>query len=106
MSRVSGLTRDPRLGIFHISGFNARKRHRRLMSAQLLAFITAISYASALVSARRGLRYSTPATVTLVSIVMQNLLLWSAVVLDGRRAHGPMARYPFVQFCRHYAAMR
>jgi len=53
------------------------------MSPQLLAFITAVSYASALVSARRGLRYSTPATVTLVSIVMQNVLLWSALFLSG-----------------------
>ncbi|HUK41975.1 MAG TPA: DMT family transporter [Candidatus Acidoferrales bacterium] len=53
------------------------------MSAQLLAFVTAISYASALVSARRGLAYSTPTTVTLVSILMQNLLLWSAVFLTG-----------------------
>jgi drug/metabolite transporter (DMT)-like permease len=53
------------------------------MSPEFLAFITAVSYASALVSARRGLRYSTPATVTLVSIVIQNLLLWSAVLLTG-----------------------
>jgi drug/metabolite transporter (DMT)-like permease len=53
------------------------------MSAQLLAFVTAISYASALVSARRGLAFSTPTTVTLVSILMQNLLLWSAVFLTG-----------------------
>jgi len=53
------------------------------MSAQALAFITSIAYASALVSARRGLQYSTPATVTLVSILMQNLLLWAAVFLTG-----------------------
>src|ERR1043166_7249309 len=53
------------------------------MSAQVLAFITDICYASALVSARRGLKYSTPATVTLVSILMQNVLLWSAVFLTG-----------------------
>jgi len=53
------------------------------MSPQVLAFITAIFYASALVSARRGLKYSTPATVTLVSILMQNVLLWSAVFLTG-----------------------
>jgi drug/metabolite transporter, DME family len=53
------------------------------MSPQVLAFITSISYASALVSARRGLEYSTPTTVTLVSILMQNLLLWSAVFVMG-----------------------
>jgi drug/metabolite transporter (DMT)-like permease len=53
------------------------------MVPQVLAFFTSISYASALVSARRGLRYSTPTTVTLVSILMQNLLLWTAVFLTG-----------------------
>jgi drug/metabolite transporter (DMT)-like permease len=53
------------------------------MSAQLLAFITSIFYASALVAARRGLQYSSPAAVTLVSILMQNVLLWSAVFLTG-----------------------
>jgi drug/metabolite transporter, DME family len=53
------------------------------MSPQLLAFITSVAYASALVSARRGLEYSTPTTVTLVSILMQNLLLWSTVLLTG-----------------------
>jgi len=53
------------------------------VSAQLLAFITAISYASALISARRGLKYSTPTTVTLVSILMQNALLWTAVFASG-----------------------
>ncbi len=57
------------------------------MSGQLLALVTSISYASALVSARRGLQYSTPTTVTLISILMQNLLLWSAVLLTGA-VHG------------------
>lgn len=52
-------------------------------TAQLLALICSIFYASALVSARAGLRYSNPTTVTLVSIAMQNLLLWSAVFLTG-----------------------
>src|ERR1041385_2910757 len=51
--------------------------------AQLLALICSVFYASALVSARAGLRYSTPATVTLVSIVIQNLLLWSAIFIIG-----------------------
>lgn len=53
------------------------------MSGQLLAFITAVSYASALISARRGLKYSTPTTVTLVSILMQNFLLWTGVFATG-----------------------
>jgi len=52
-------------------------------TAQLLALITSVLYASALVSARAGLRYSTPTTVTLFSIVMQNVLLWSAVFVSG-----------------------
>ncbi|MEK6602497.1 MAG: hypothetical protein AABZ09_11495, partial [Candidatus Binatota bacterium] len=53
------------------------------MPAQLIAFLTAIFYASALVSARRGLNYSTPATVTCVSVVVQTVTLWSAVFLMG-----------------------
>lgn len=52
-------------------------------TAQLLALICSVFYASALVSARAGLRYSTPTTVTLVSILMQNLLLWTAVFATG-----------------------
>jgi drug/metabolite transporter (DMT)-like permease len=50
-------------------------------TAQVLAFITSVLYASALVSARAGMRYSNPTTVTLVSILMQNLILWTAVFL-------------------------
>lgn len=53
------------------------------MSPQFLAFITAICYAAALVSSRRGLQYSTPDTVTLVSILVQNISLWSVVFLTG-----------------------
>ena len=53
------------------------------MSPQFLAFITAICYAAALVSSRRGLQYSTPDTVTLVSILVQNITLWSAVFFTG-----------------------
>ena len=53
------------------------------MSPQLLASITAIFYAGALVSSRLGLKYSTPDSVTLVSILVQNVSLWSAVFLTG-----------------------
>ncbi len=53
------------------------------MSPQLLALITAVSYAVALVSSRVGLKYSTPDTVTLVSILVQNLTLWPAVFLTS-----------------------
>lgn len=52
-------------------------------TAQVLALITSIFYASALVSARAGMRYSNPTTVTLVSILIQNLLLWSAIFVTG-----------------------
>jgi len=52
-------------------------------TAQVLALITSIFYASALVSARAGMRYSTPTTVTLVSILIQSLLLWSAIFVTG-----------------------
>ncbi|HET8562549.1 MAG TPA: EamA family transporter [Candidatus Binatia bacterium] len=51
--------------------------------AQLIALVTSIWYACALVSSRRGLRYSTPTTVTLISILVQNVSLWSAVFLSG-----------------------
>lgn len=42
-----------------------------------------MSYAGALISSRLGLRYSTPTTVTLVSILVQNGALWTAVFLSG-----------------------
>ena len=53
------------------------------MSPQFVALLTAFSYASALVSARRGLNYSTPATVTLISAAVQNVTLWGAIFLTG-----------------------
>jgi drug/metabolite transporter, DME family len=52
-------------------------------TAQFLALICSVFYASALVSARAGMRTSTPTTVTLVSILMQNVLLWSAILMTG-----------------------
>lgn len=61
------------------------------MSAQLIALLTAIFYASALVSARRGLKYSTPATVTCVSVVVQTLTLWSALFLTRGIPQVPVA---------------
>lgn len=53
------------------------------MSAPLIALFTAFCYASALVSARRGLRYSTPATVTCVSVGIQTVALGAALFLSG-----------------------
>jgi drug/metabolite transporter (DMT)-like permease len=52
-------------------------------TAQFFALVTAICYAAALVSSRLGLRYSTPDTVTLVSILVQIVTLWSAVYWTG-----------------------
>lgn len=60
-------------------------------TAQLLALICSVFYASALVSARAGMRYSTPTTVTLVSILIQNLLLWSAIFVTGGMHAVPLA---------------
>jgi drug/metabolite transporter (DMT)-like permease len=60
-------------------------------TAQVLALICSVFYASALVSARAGLRYSTPTTVTLVSILIQNLLLWSAIFITGGVHTVPLA---------------
>jgi drug/metabolite transporter, DME family len=53
------------------------------MVPQLLALATSICYAVALISARKGLRYSTPATVTCASILVQVVTLWSVVFLRG-----------------------
>lgn len=52
-------------------------------TAQIIALVTSVFYASALVSARAGLAYSNPTTVTLVSILIQNVLLWAAVMASG-----------------------
>lgn len=53
------------------------------MPPQLIALLTSICYATALVSARRALNHSTPATVTYASALVQNILLWSAIFLTG-----------------------
>ena len=53
------------------------------MSPQLLALFCSMFYAGALVSSRIGLRYSTPTTVTLISILVQNVALWAVVFLSG-----------------------
>ena len=53
------------------------------MPPQLIALLTSLFYATALVSSRRALSHSTPATVTYASALTQNILLWSAVFLTG-----------------------
>ena len=50
---------------------------------QLIALAAAISYATSGIAAKRGLRYSTPITVTLVSVTVHAATLWSALLLTG-----------------------
>lgn len=51
------------------------------MSPQLFAWLTAVSFAFANISVRRGMEYSTPLTATLVSLVIHTVALWIAVAL-------------------------
>jgi drug/metabolite transporter (DMT)-like permease len=50
---------------------------------QLIALGAALSYAISGIAARRGMRYSTPITVTLVSMAVHAVTLWGAVLLTG-----------------------
>lgn len=50
---------------------------------QLIALAAALSYATSGIAARRGMQYSTPITVTLVSLVIHAVSLWTVVVLSG-----------------------
>ncbi|MGB7948494.1 MAG: DMT family transporter, partial [Candidatus Binatia bacterium] len=51
--------------------------------AQLIALAAALSYAVSGIAARRGMQYSTPITVTLVSVAVHAVTLWTAVLLTG-----------------------
>ncbi len=53
------------------------------MSPQLIALYSAISYAVCIIAARRGLKYSTPVTVTYISLIIHTVTLWAAVFLTG-----------------------
>ncbi|MGH7824731.1 MAG: EamA family transporter [Candidatus Binatia bacterium] len=53
------------------------------MGPQFLALCTALSYAAANISVRRGLHYSSAATATLISLMVHTIVLGSAVVLTG-----------------------
>ena len=48
---------------------------------QLIALTAALSYATSGIAAKRGMRYSTPITVTLVSLSIHALGLWSVLLL-------------------------
>jgi drug/metabolite transporter (DMT)-like permease len=49
--------------------------------AQLIALAAALSYAISGIAAKRGLRYSTPITVTLISVAIHAALLWTALLM-------------------------
>lgn len=51
------------------------------MPAQLIALAAALSYGISGIAAKRGLRYSTPVTVTLVSVAIHAIVLWNALLL-------------------------
>ncbi len=51
------------------------------MPAQLIALAAALSYGISGIAAKRGLRYSTPVTVTLVSVAIHAVVLWIALLI-------------------------
>ena len=53
------------------------------LSAQVVSLAAAVSYAASGIAAKRGLRYSTPITVTLVSVTIHAVSLSAAVLLTG-----------------------
>ena len=72
-------------------------------TAQVLAFITAIFYASALVSARVGLRYSTPTTVTLGRFSCR-IFFVDRRIRDRRRSRRSAVRHSAFHAGRHFSA--
>ena len=50
---------------------------------QVIALCASLSYACVLVSSRRGMQYSTPKTVTLISLIVHTVSTWIAVLLTG-----------------------
>src|SRR5690349_20294826 len=74
-------------------------------TAQVLALITSIFYASALVSARAGMRYSTPTTVTGLDSHTEPPLVVSHIC-DGWNPPGTAYRYPAVHCCWNISARR
>ena len=51
--------------------------------AQVIALCASLSYACVLVTSRRGMQYSTPKTVTLISLIVHTASLWTAVFFTG-----------------------
>jgi len=50
------------------------------LTPQGIGLLTAIIYAISIICARRGLQYSNPITVTLVSVTLQSIVLWAIVL--------------------------
>lgn len=53
------------------------------MPPQAIAILASLSYALVLITSRKGMQYSTPTTVTLVSLIVHTVTLWTAVFLSG-----------------------
>ncbi len=51
------------------------------MSPQFFAWCTAFSFAIANVTVRHGMRYSTPLTATVVSLIVHTIVLWTALLV-------------------------
>lgn len=62
---------------------------------QLIALAAALSYATSGIAARRGLRYSTPITVTLVSLTIHAAALWSVLLVTGVPRVSPLVLFLF-----------
>ena len=86
---------------------------------QLIALGAALSYAISGIAARRGMRYSTPITVTLVSMAVHAVTLWAAVLLTGGIPSGSLwvlflfaltgilqHGYPAFHLCRYFLCRR
>lgn len=53
------------------------------MAPELIALFSALSYSSVSISARLGLKHSTPLTVTCTALAVRTVSLWTAVFLTG-----------------------
>lgn len=55
----------------------------RDLTPQAIALLSAFSYASGVIFARRGMRFSNPTTLTFLSVIVQTITLWTAVWIRG-----------------------
>ena len=67
------------------------------MTAQAIALAAAIAYAMSFILSKRGLRYSTPITITFVSLLMQTIVLFAIVfIFTGIPATTPYVYFLFI----------